>query len=210
MICIEGHTIDETLLKQDSIVVDVGTNNGLFAQTMVEKCGAFVECYEPDLHMFLTLSANFLHDHLKVHQRAVAAHSGIREFYCASPCNLGNSLFSTHQTFVESQSPRKTVYKVFAVSLESIIRSLRHIDLLKLDCEGAEIEILLETPADALRRVEQLSVEFHKFCIPEHSLDLIEKVFCRLHSLGFDGPKDPSQVDLEDCLFVRPEARLFV
>lgn len=35
-------------------------------------------------------------------------------------------------------------------------------DLLKLDCEGAEFEVLYQTPGDYLTRIDQLAIEVHQ------------------------------------------------
>jgi hypothetical protein len=50
------------------------------------------------------------------------------------------------------------------------------IDLVKLDCEGAEFPILLETRAEVLRRVKRWVIEYH--AAPQ----LLEE---RLRSLGY-------------------------
>jgi hypothetical protein len=38
---------------------------------------------------------------------------------------------------------------------------IKHIDFLKLDCEGAEEAILLSTPKAYLQRVRKIAMEFH-------------------------------------------------
>ena len=38
---------------------------------------------------------------------------------------------------------------------------LDRVDFLKMDCEGSEGAILLSTPADYLKRIGRLAIEFH-------------------------------------------------
>jgi hypothetical protein len=53
-------------------------------------------------------------------------------------------------------------------------------DLLKLDCEGSEFELLLDTPADALRRARRIVAEFH---VPAGEAGSLAK---RLGELGYE------------------------
>jgi FkbM family methyltransferase len=59
---------------------------------------------------------------------------------------------------------------VDAISLRKIIETyhLDQIDLIKLDCEGAEYEILLRAPAEILARVERIIMEYHDFDAEQH------------------------------------------
>ena len=58
------------------------------------------------------------------------------------------------------------------------------IDLLKLDIEGAEIEFSRQTPDHVLRRIGQMTIEFHDFCGITPSSE-VRRVLLRLQSLGF-------------------------
>jgi hypothetical protein len=52
---------------------------------------------------------------------------------------------------------------VDAISLESALAKLNitQLDLLKMDCEGAEYEILLNTSPEILRLVKRIIMEYH-------------------------------------------------
>jgi FkbM family methyltransferase len=58
------------------------------------------------------------------------------------------------------------------------------IELVKMDIEGAKIEILKTLPEKYLSRIWQLSVEYHDFLCPEHAAEIavIDK---RLSAAGF-------------------------
>jgi FkbM family methyltransferase len=53
--------------------------------------------------------------------------------------------------------------KVPAVTLTEVLaqQELERIDLLKLDCEGAEYPILMEAPAETLAKVDRIIMEYH-------------------------------------------------
>jgi hypothetical protein len=77
---------------------------------------------------------------------------------------------------------------VDALPLSAIMarHGLSHVDLLKMDIEGAEVAVLETCPADVLQRINQITVEFH--CAPVFGFgqrDRVEAIMRRLKSLGF-------------------------
>ncbi len=81
---------------------------------------------------------------------------------------------------------------VRAVTLPEIFenRRIERLDLLKLDVEGAEIGILTDTPPEFLRRIGQITVEFHESTenleTAKHAEERnIRGVIERLRRLGF-------------------------
>jgi Methyltransferase FkbM domain len=78
---------------------------------------------------------------------------------------------------------------VEVVSLEDVLAPLPDVSLMKLDCEGCEYELVLETPAACWARVQRLVLEYHPVSGREPR-SLVE----RLGSLGLRlvhaGPKN--------------------
>jgi FkbM family methyltransferase len=184
--------------------VDVGGNVGDFALEVLNRFGCYVETYEPDIHAHLFIARKILCDRFVPFNRAVTGTTSVRRFFVASPCAQGNSLISTHQHC--QGTAESTSYDVFCVSLSSIIERLGHIDLLKLDCEGAELEIIEKTPLDLLSRIGQISIEFHDFCIPDQSAQQIEAAMAKINQAGFKGPKKYGECNNTDCYYVRTAA----
>jgi hypothetical protein len=52
------------------------------------------------------------------------------------------------------------------------------IDFCKLDCEGAEFDILLKSPEDFLKRIKVFAIEFHEF--GGHTVRELIELFNRL------------------------------
>jgi FkbM family methyltransferase len=67
----------------------------------------------------------------------------------------------------------KNVFKEFGIS---------YCDFMKIDCEGAEYEILMKTPKNILKRIGKISLEHHNFD-PKHSVNDLKK---HLFNSGFD------------------------
>jgi hypothetical protein len=63
-------------------------------------------------------------------------------------------------------------------------QNLTSVDLLKMDIEGAEIEVLDSCSDDLLQSVSQMTVEFHDFN-GMASLEDVSRVVRRLKGLGF-------------------------
>lgn len=64
---------------------------------------------------------------------------------------------------LDDVSEHKDVIAVQARSLASIMKehNFEKVDLVKLDCEGAEYEILLQTPALVLAKIDRIIMEYH-------------------------------------------------
>jgi len=54
-------------------------------------------------------------------------------------------------------------YKVQTVSMASILKQFKHIDLLLINCEGSEIPIILNTDLYLFEKCYQIDVSFHHF-----------------------------------------------
>lgn len=196
MIEIEGHTFIPEWLTPESVVLDIGGNHGNFSLEILNRFNCYVECFEPDLDGFLYISHRLLHEKFVVHHRAVAGETGVRNFFRAGAISGGNSILPNHDEYAK-QGENATTLPVFVLSLESILRRLPRIDLLKLDCEGSEIEIIERTSDQALSKIGQITIEFHKFCFPDMTVDKIDGARHRLSQLGFtESPvKDPTNYD---------------
>ena len=68
--------------------------------------------------------------------------------------------------------------------------SLTHCNLLKLDCEGAEYDILFKTPSSVLSRIDHIVMEYHDGVAPANHLDMVEF----LSSEGFQVRTQPNPV----------------
>ena len=72
------------------------------------------------------------------------------------------------------------------MSLPDLIKRLSwpSVDLLKLDVEGAEISILDSCPETVLRKIGQMTIEFHDFCGITNP-KAVSKTIARLNEIGF-------------------------
>jgi FkbM family methyltransferase len=81
-------------------------------------------------------------------------------------------------------------------------QGIDRVDLMKIDIEGAEVGVFESTSDEVLRRIRQMSIEFHD----EHGFmtrQQFEQIRTRLLDLGFCGIKFSS--NNTNWLFFRPE-----
>jgi FkbM family methyltransferase len=171
---IRGHTILNRL-KADSVVLDCGGNHGDFSKIVSERFGSRVIAVEPNPKLFAAFPAS---SRIKALPYALAGHNGEMEFRIGED-DEASSLIGTPQS-------QQTAIAVPVRTLESIMAEagVDSVDLVKMDIEGAEIPVLMETPEAVLKKIGQITVEFHDFC-NYVSVEQVEAALARMRQLGF-------------------------
>lgn len=185
-----GHSFLKDLLGEAPVVLDCGANHGAFSGELARNHRARVYGFEPDPRLFPRLPevANVSFFNL-----AVSVTGG------ELMLNLGEGNCSSAR-FTEGAG--QTSVAVGATTLDAFCseQSLRAIDLLKVDIEGAEIEVLERLSQGLLAATGQITVEFHDF-LDASELPRIRGVIRRMREHGFYFIRF-SHHDYSDCLFV--------
>ena len=191
---IHWHTLHPRYLGSQSRVLDLGANRGHFAHAVTERFGCHCVAVEPSPEAFKDIPETALISKL---QAAVADKSGIMPFHVASE--------SVASSLLHKAASHKSTIDVPVLSLPDLLGQLcwSRIDLLKIDIEGAEIGMLASCPDDLLRRVAQISVEFHDFCGITPRKD-VTRTLARLQRLGFRSIR-MSRVGHQDTLIINQE-----
>jgi FkbM family methyltransferase len=164
-------------------VVDVGAHFGYFAlfaaRNLAPSAKIFaVEAEEGNVGVLKANVAANGCQNISIHHLAMAGQSGERTLHRSRAEN--NSLLQDYALL----DGRNEGVAVSAVSLGTFMEQngLNRIDFLKMDCEGAEYEILLNADKEVLANVDTISMEFHDMKTLENSSwKLIET----LRSAGF-------------------------
>lgn len=142
-----------------TLVVDIGANIGMFslyaARSGAEKLIAFEP--NPSSHKILVknLSQPSIKTDVSLFQLAVSGVAGETVFMPADS--------SPYNRTINAPTDSSASVAVETTSLDKIVEQCegRRIDFLKMDCEGAEWEILTQCSEDALSQVDRIRMEFH-------------------------------------------------
>ena len=177
-----GHALYTPAVTRESLVIDLGANRGAFTDDMVNTFGCDVILVEPN--------PEFLGDLEKPGRRvfalAIGATDGIVRFNVANNSE-GSSVLPLPSESQFGATLREAI-TVPSMSLKTFIEQLdvTHIDVLKLDIEGAETAALASLSDEMLMRIGQVTVEFHddpRFQFGLH--DEVVATIARLKRLGF-------------------------
>ncbi len=164
---------DQVLIEEGWTVLDIGAGFGDFSICVArEHPGAIVYAFEPLPESLALLEENLSLNGIQNVKRfpwAVAGRTGALLLRTAT----GRS--GQHTTTGPGGKSIGEAISVSSVTLDQIFveLGLGRCDFLKIDCEGAEYEILLHAGEQTLRRIRHVAMEYHDGVTPYSHEDLI-------------------------------------
>ncbi len=153
---------DIEIKNKNPVIIDVGANTGLFSLRMKALYpDSQIFCFEPYPPNFqqlqYTIELNQLQN-IQPQMAAVAENAGKIKLYI-HPRNIGG-----HSIY--QQEAGNYFVEVNSVPLASVFdqQSIDHCDLLKLDCEGAEYEIIQSISPELAQKIDTLVYEATPSC----------------------------------------------
>jgi FkbM family methyltransferase len=185
--------IYERLDLTGRVVLDIGAHKGYFAAYALSKGAKAVLCYEPEDSNFRALSlfsrsVTSSHQPIEVYHEAVGNDEEMELYVSVDSW--------AHTTVSRNDLAYTKKVKIASRSLASILATVgerfpRDEFVLKIDAEGAECQLVLQTPYEFFSSVREIVVEFHEFA--ECSLTEIAE---RLVSIGYEYIADSSKTDI--------------
>jgi FkbM family methyltransferase len=172
------HNFCSSLLDANAIVVDLGANRGYFSHGISQLYGCRAYAVEASPELFASIHESAL---VRKFNYAIAGEDKPLQFHLSTneesgsikdlPDNLTDDRFVTVQ----------------GITLNSFLKenNIDRVDLLKVDIEGAEVELFDSTSDETLKKIGQIAVEFHDFLDYFEFEDEIKKIENRLKKLGF-------------------------
>jgi FkbM family methyltransferase len=145
-------------LAKFQTIVDIGAHLGSFAVYAARSCpNARIYCYEPEQRNLGLLKRNIeingLDGRVSVFQCAVASKSGTRDLA------VGGSL--VHSFHIPPANANWETVDCTTLKDIFVNQGLEAIDLLKINCEGAEYEILESCSQADFKRIANIRLEYH-------------------------------------------------
>lgn len=169
---IEQYEIPGFRIKTGMHIIDIGANQGFFTVVSANK-GAEIYAFEPDRRNFEILQWNVrrnkLTNFVKSFNVACSDKDGFIKLFIPireKEKDFRSSLISTSKNFIKDQwkFDNCKIESVRAINFNSFLDDEKNDkwDLLKIDCEGAEYDILACISKDNFNKIERIVMETHK------------------------------------------------
>lgn len=172
----------------NDVIVDIGAHVGIFTVWAATRWpAARIVSVEPSSLGAEYLRRNIAHNRLQnvtFVEACCTDHNGHVQLQARGE-GARNTIYSRdnyHSVFTANEN-------VPSLTLETIFREQK-IDtcrLLKMDCEGAEYDILFSTPDSVLKKIQRISMEYHVGLNEHHPQELVSW----LQSRGFEAKLSP-------------------
>jgi FkbM family methyltransferase len=163
-------------------VIDAGAHKGIFA-VRAGRAGARVIALEPEPDNFAALQ----------HNLSLNGCGSVKALDAALWSQAGEAVLhyfggdaSTNFSLVLGADDGSTEV-VNTVTLQALVEDLGgHVDLLKLDIEGAEMAVLRSTPSDVLQRIDRIVLDYYIDDVPDQGESETREIEALLAPLGFE------------------------
>jgi FkbM family methyltransferase len=176
---VAGHTFYGAALSEQSVVVDLGASEGGFAHHVSTRFGCTIHSVEPSPRLVKSIPVS---NQIHIHNFAISNHDGEATFFESSNVQAG--------TIVGKKPNTTGDFTVQCKTLETLMGELglQSIDVLKVDIEGAEVQLFASVQDETLKNINQILLEFHDSVrYPNISSEDVRIIVNRLNALGFVG-----------------------
>lgn len=152
-------------VQEGSVIIDIGANVGFFSLFAAAKYkGCRILSYEPIKTNFDQLLKNKKLNatiEMSCFNEAVCGHKGSIKIFFDQ-----NDSFSTSASILEDVNNENGdgFEEVPCLTLKDVFdkNKIDNCGLIKIDCEGAEYDILYNTPQDVFDKIDQMALELHE------------------------------------------------
>jgi len=174
---IQEYSVPGFEINRNDVVIDVGGHIGLFSVYASQFCtNGKIFCYEPIKENFDLLTENIELNRLQnVYPFNTAVSKSVDEITIyLNDDEAGHSMFLETENYRKARST--TLPKIFNDN------SIDKCNFLKLDCEGAEYEIIDTTPSKYFDKIDKMIIEYH---MADTKPQLLENLKNKLSSLSY-------------------------
>lgn len=161
------HVIEQYISSAKNAVIDIGAHKGffvLYARALNPTVAIYA--FEPEEENFKSLKKHLDDNGIEnVFLKNSAVVSAVAEKNGSIDLNVSGDSHN-HSIFPIVDAPADgcaIVKKVSAISLEKILSKMESCDVIKMDCEGAEFQILETAPKSIFKKVAVFFLEYHEY-----------------------------------------------
>ena len=132
-------------LNKNSLIIDIGANQGEVSQYFLDQFSCKIEAYEPNPHAFEKLSNRFRYNNnVKCYNKGVSTNHSNRKLYHHKDYDINNLVYSHASSFLNNKEnvDVNNYTLVETISINYLLDKHKFIDLIKIDIEGYEYKIL--------------------------------------------------------------------
>ena len=174
----EEYKIPKFDINENDIIIDIGAHIGLFSLYASQYCkNGKIYCYEPIKGNYDMLIENLEINKIKniiPFDYAVTKENRHTKIYLNSD-DSAHSIIPEGKNFVEVKST--TIKSIFDEN------KIHNCDLLKIDCEGAEYEIIDSIPKEYFLRINKIIIEYH---LASKNSEPYRNLLTKLIDMGFE------------------------
>ncbi len=185
---INEYEIEDFEINANDTVIDIGAHIGLFSLLVSQLCKTGkILSFEPISENFDLLVSNLKLNHVNnvlPFNLAVSKNLGRLELFLNND-QSAHSIFSKNLKSISVEST--SLQKIFD---ENKISSCK---LLKLDCEGAEYEIIDSLPPECFDKIQNMAIEYH---LADTKPELVKNLIAKIKNAGFKIKTRPHYNDM--------------
>ena len=185
---INEYDVKDFEINANDTVIDIGSHIGLFSLLVSQLCKTGkILSFEPVRENFDLLVSNLNLNHIEnvlPFNMAVSKNSGKLDLFL-------NNDQSAHSIFSESSQ----TISVESTSLQKIFdeNKISSCKMLKIDCEGAEYEIIDSLPSEYFDKIQNIVMEYH---LADTKPELVKNLILKIENAGFKIKTRPHYNDM--------------
>ena len=185
---INEYDIENFKINTNDIIIDIGAHIGLFSLLVSQLCKTGkILSFEPVRENFDLLVSNLKLNHVEnvlPFNIAVSKNSGSLDLFLNND-QSAHSIFSKSSESISVEST--SLQKIFDENKISACK------LLKLDCEGAEYQIIDSLPSEYLDKIQNIVMEYH---LADTKPELVKSLILKIENAGFKIKTRPHYNDM--------------
>jgi len=168
--------LDDIISEASDCILDIGAHIGLFSmyvRGLNENIKLFA--YEPAPENFLAMKEHFKDNHIDgvlAKNVAVTGKDGDTVLFLSEDSHNHSVLRFFQKIMKEVKVPTVSMAKIFERDL--VKQGVTSCDLVKMDCEGAEFEILPSISPEVFKKIGSFYIEYHEYLPKNGRMDLVK------------------------------------